>query len=210
MITITTRPYSESEKASFKPSKYRGIEHLILMFAGILMVMLLPFLALDHFFHLPFVNQAWFIILLLIADASIIITFIKKQRKRVPKKTNIDDKIVEILHVKTNRAVRREDPEDFGAAFYLDVYHQGKQKTLFLWGQYLDILDRGDDGPGSFPNTEFELMRDSETRRFIDIRLLGTSFESERTLPAFEKKIWQTGAYPQDGDLLDQSIDEIT
>ncbi len=178
-------------------------------FIGILFLMLLPFLTLNHFFHFSSTFQAWACILFIIADAVIMIIYTKRQQKRYPP-VKIENRQVEVIHVKTRRAVKREDPEDFGAAFYLDVYDQGKQKTLFLWGQYLDELGEGDEQEAAFPNTEFELTRDKNTKNLMDIRLLGTYFPPERTLPSFSREVLKAGTYPLDGELIEGSIDEIT
>lgn len=98
----------------------------------------------------------------------------------------------------------RKDPEDFGIAFYFDVEHEGRQKALYLWGQYLDEME----GAG-FPNTEFEIVRQPGSEQFMDFRTSGDYFKEERTLPAFEKEVWDSGAFPVNGQLIDRSIDGI-
>lgn len=60
-----------------------------------------------------------------------------------------------------------------------------------------------------FPNTEFEIVRELESKQILDIKLLGKYFAPERILPPFEKQIWKSGKYPMDGDLLDKLLDEI-
>jgi hypothetical protein len=118
----------------------------------------------------------------------------------------INSGMLEVLHVRTNRAIKREDPEDYGVAFYIDVVDDTKRKTLYLWGQHLDDLEYDN----AFPNTEFVVTRRVDIKETIDIKLLGKPFRPEKTLPPFDKDIWKSGKYPADGELLDIRIDEVT
>jgi hypothetical protein len=111
----------------------------------------------------------------------------------------------EHVYVKTTRAIKREDLEDFGLAFYLEVFDNGQPKTLFLWGQYLEELIHDK----NFPNTEFEFLRKKGSDEFISFTTLGQYFEEEKSLPPFGKKTWESGVFPVNGQILDQTIDEI-
>jgi hypothetical protein len=76
---------------------------------------------------------------------------------------------------------------------------------LFLWGQYLDELIHDK----NFPNTEFEFLRKKGSDEFISFKTLGQYFEEEKTLPPFDKKTWESGVFPLNGQILDQTIDQI-
>jgi hypothetical protein len=115
---------------------------------------------------------------------------------------------VEVVTIQTSRAIKREDPEDFGVAYYIAVFHNNQHKTLFLWGQYLDELETEQ----LFPNTTFTFVRplhSSTSDEFIDFKVVGNYFEPERILPAFTRDVFKGGAYPMNGQLLDRAIDEI-
>lgn len=101
--------------------------------------------------------------------------------------------------------IKREDPEDFGVAFYCAVVDNGQPKTLFLWGQYLDELEY----EKTFPNTAFEFTRYVASDEFLAFKTLGHYFKEEKTLPAFDKSVWKNGSYPVNGQLLNQHFDEI-
>ena len=112
----------------------------------------------------------------------------------------------EIFHLKTSKAIQKEDYEDFGLAFYLEVRLSQEQKVLYLWGQYLDELEY----EKQFPNTEFEIVSEFEPKQVLDVKLMGNYFAPERILPPFDTQTWKSGKYPMDGDLLDRSLDEIS
>ena len=209
MIIFSIRPLNDEEKqaaAKRKPTTYKTVETFIMMFIGILFVLLVPLLVVDKFYPISSNAQGIYCIVIIIISFATVTYINNKFRGGLinKKKGAITDE-VEAIHVKTARAIKRKDFEDFGIAFYVDVMHNGVQKTLFLWGQYLDELEYDN----LFPNTEFEFIRQKNSDEFIGFKILGQYFKEEKTLPAFDKEIWKTGVYPINGQLLDMSIDEI-
>jgi hypothetical protein len=192
------------------PSLYKRLEGLV---TATVVVYLILFMALHVIYKKlgtePAATQI-IACLLVLANASALAVFICNKfvtpLSNAKKISAIKTGQVEIITIKTSRAIKRADFDDFGSAFYIDVTDKNRKKTLFLWGQYLDEGDC----QNNFPNTEFEIIRQPGSDEFMSFRLLGQHFTEEKTLPPFDKKIWQTGAYPVNGDLLDQSIDEIT
>jgi len=212
MITITTRPYLASEKQQLVrqlPSIYKRIEGFTMKFIFILMIFLVPFLLLDKYFHFSSNVQLYTCIVFLILTTIITQRITNKYEaqfgnKKVVEEVNLG--LVEVIHVKTERAIKREDPDDYGIAFYIDVTDKDQRKCLYLWGQYLDDLEFDN----LFPKTEFVITRRMDIKETIDIKLLGNPFKPENTLPAFNKNIWKSGKYPLDGELLAKTIDEVT
>ena len=173
------------------------------------MVLLIPLLTYDHFNPVASDTQAIYCIVIIFLAVVIALWLTKKFEGGLSNAKQID-KIqtgqVEVVKVQTTRAIKREDFEDFGIAYYISVTDNGQQKTLFLWGQYLDELEF----EKTFPNTEFEFIRKIGSDEFIDFKTSGQYFIEEKTLPAFDKEVWKGGAYPVNGQLLDKTIDEIT
>jgi hypothetical protein len=112
---------------------------------------------------------------------------------------------VEIITVQTARAIKRQDAEDFGISFYVEVTDNGQKKPLYLWGQYLDELESS----RQFPNTALEITRLPGHEEFIEFKVAGEYFKEEKTLPAFTKEQWQKAGYPANGQLLNVSMDTI-
>lgn len=56
----------------------------------------------------------------------------------------------------------------------------------------------------------FSCLDDLDIKETIDIKLIGKPFKPEKILPPFSKKIWKSGNHPADGELLGQTIDEIS
>ena len=177
---------------------------MIMLF--VLFAFLFPVLAYDHFNPIPSNTQAIYCIVVVIV--SFLITWQIKKRHGNGLSNNkvitaIQSQQLEEVVVNTDRAIKREDYEDFGIAYYIDVVHEGERKTLFMWGQYLDILE-------NFPNTAFTFVRKPGNDEFIDFKITGQYFKEEKTLPAFGKEIWDSGNFPVNGQLLQQAIDTIT
>ena len=171
--------------------------------------MLLPLLLIDKYFPITAASQLLGVSLVVILAVSILLYTARNYEGTVSRKqilAAINDGQAELLHVKTTRAVERVDPEDFGAAFYLEVEVDGTPKLLYLQGQYLDELAWKE----AFPSTEFVLIRRADTREIINLQIEGQYLKPERVLPAFPKARWQAGAVPEDGSLLAGRLTELT
>jgi hypothetical protein len=208
MIKYTYRPITVEEKQKIttkRSSTYKTIEHFVMVLIGIVLVLDIPLLIYDHFRPVASNIQAIYCIIMVgvALSLTIRITIWGSRNRRRQNKVIFNQ--VEVINVKTTKAVKRKDFEDFGIAFYIDVTDQGQPKTLFLWGQYLDIWEH----ENTFPNSEFEIVRLPNAQEFIDFKVSGHYFKEERTLPAFDKTIWQSGLYPVNGQLIDMPIDAI-
>lgn len=211
MITITIRPFTEAEKKQQieqLPSIYKRFEGFVIKLIFIVFALTIPLLIYDHLRPEPSQTKAVYCMIILVV--ALLLTFritIKWEGglSNQPHISEINTAQAEHVHVKTTKAIKREDPEDFGVAFYLEVFDNGHPKTLFLWGQYLDELVYDKD----FPNTEFEFVRKKGSDEFISFKTLGQYFEEEKSLPPFDKKTWESGIYPLNGHILDQTIDQI-
>jgi hypothetical protein len=211
VITRTIRKPTEDEtQGQIKrlPSVYKRFENFVLKLIGVVFVLLAPLLIYDHFNPVPSDTQAIYCIAIVILALLIVFWVTKKYEGGLTNSKQIDDiksRQVEVVKVQTTRAIKREDFEDFGVAFYLAVVDKGQPKTLFLWGQYLDELEY----EKTFPNTEFEFVRNVGSDEVIDFKTSGQYFTEEKVLPAFDKEVWKSGHYPVNGQLLEQSIDDI-
>lgn len=211
MITSTTRNFTQEEKRRLiqkLPGLYKRIESFVVKLIVIIAVLLIPLLIYDHFSSVASDIQAIYCIVIIVLAVAIAVWITKKQEggfTNAKQINQIETGQVEVVKVQTTRAIKRKDFEDFGIAYYLSVRDNGQQKTLYLWGQYLDELEY----EKQFPNTEFEFIRKTGSEAFIDFKILGQYFVEEKTLPAFCKEIWKSGAYPVNGQLLNISIDEI-
>ncbi|MFT3823589.1 MAG: hypothetical protein QM731_06690 [Chitinophagaceae bacterium] len=210
MIISTTRTITAGEKnvqVKKFPGIYQRFEGFVLKLMVIVMILLVPMLIYDHYNPVASNMQAIYCIVILILSVFIVNWLTNKYRGGFynRQKEQEDETVVEVVSVKTNRAIRREDPEDYGVAYYIDVVENGQRKVLYLWGQYLDELEF----EGLFPNTEFEFVRRSGSDEFLSFKTAGQPFRQEKTLPPFGKDVWKSGIYPVNGQLLDLSIDEI-
>ncbi|WP_153798777.1 hypothetical protein [Foetidibacter luteolus] len=211
MITTTIRNLTQDEtqrQIKRLPSVYKRFENFVLKLIVVVLVLLAPLLIYDRFNPVPSHTQAVYCIVIVILAVLIVFWVTKKFEGGLTNSKQIDNiksGQVEVVKVQTTRAIKREDFEDFGVAFYLAVVDNGQPKTLFLWGQYLDELEY----EKTFPNTEFEFIRKVGSDEFIDFKTSGQYFIEEKVLPAFDKEVWKTGRYPVNGQLLDQVIDDI-
>lgn len=206
MITITRRHPSGTELELLKkqrPGIYTRIAHFSLLVIAFLIPQLLLLLIYGKFHPVSSIAQALWSLTIIAVAVTLAILFTKKINSTVgyPGKNCHE---VEVFQVQTGRAVCREDYEDFGIAYYIAVTHNGQPKTLYLWGQYLYDFD-----DHTFPNTVFEYTRYAGNDTFISFTTTGQYLAPESTLPPFDKKVWDSGNFPINGQLLDQSIDEI-
>lgn len=211
MITSTIRkPTRDETQGQIKrlPGVYKRFENFVLKLIIVVLILLAPLLIYDHYNPVASQTQAIYCIVIIILAILIVFWITKKFEGGLTNSKQIDDinsKQVEVVKVQTTRAIKREDFDDFGVAFYLAVVDNGQPKTLFLWGQYLDELEY----EKKFPNTEFEFIRNVGSDEFITFKTSGQYFVEEKILPAFDKEIWKSGRYPVNGQLLNQSIDDI-
>ncbi len=211
MITILNRKATQKETQSQinrLPTVYKRFENFMLKMIVVVFILLLPLLIYDQYQPVESNIQKIYCISILILALLIVFWITKKIEGGLINSKHIEEiksREVEVVKVQTTRAIKREDFEDFGVAFYVAVFDKGKPKTLFLWGQYLDELEY----EKKFPNTEFEFTRYVGSDEFLDFNISGQYFIEEKVLPAFEKEIWNSGKYPVNGQLLDHSIDDI-
>ena len=208
MITVTVRPLTKKELELLKrkrPWLINLIEEYFLLFIVIYIALLIPLLLIDKLFLIPSYLQLIYCILIILLTVYVIRIIRRKYGNRGYRTTDNQSELAEIIYVKTDRAIEREDIEDFGSSFYLDVEQNGETRTLFLWGQYLDEL-----GEGKFPNSEFILTRKAGSKELIEFKLLGKYFKPEKVLPAFDKKLWRSGSCHEDGQIINTPIDEIS
>lgn len=211
MIKISTRPLSDVEKKQLKsqqPTVYKKVEDFMLKTIYIFLILLAPILVIDHFWQMPSTIEAITLIGILPLTLLFAYKITQNHEGGFSNKKNLDSinkGQAEIIHVQTSRAIKIEDYDDFGLAFYLEVQLNQEQKVLYLWGQYLDELVY----EKRFPNTEFEIVREFESKQILDVKLMGKFFAPERILPPFDAQTWKSGKFPMDGDLLDRSMDEI-
>lgn len=116
----------------------------------------------------------------------------------------MDNDLVEVFYVQTTRVAEQEEYEDLGPSYYIEVDYFGQTKTLYLWGQYLFDVD-----PEKFPSTSFEYVRKEHDKSPVLIKPLGKKLDPEMILPSIRGEQWQTGEYWNDGNVIDQSLDEI-
>ena len=204
MIKIYHRDTNQQEfqeLAARQPSTWTKIERFSMKLIATTMVLLIPFLIIDKFFPVPSQTEGIIVIVLLLISITVTIYWTRKDPEIAFEKQSKETNEIEIIHCNTSRAIKREDPEDFGVSFYLDT-EDGR--TLFLQGQYLDMLEYE-----QFPNTEFELIRTKNTKELIDFKVKGRYFEPERTLEPFTKDDYKKGIVPEDGAILDIEFEKI-
>lgn len=205
MIEIYHREINKQEfreLASRQPSTWKKIERFSMRLIAVMMVLLIPFLIIDKFFQVQSHTEGIIVMGLLIIAVIVTIYWTKGDPVIAFEKQSSKTSEIEIIHCTTKRAIKREDTEDFGVSFYLDT-EDGR--TLFLQGQYLDMLE----SDKQFPNSEFELVRTKTTKEFIDFKIKGNFFEPEKLLKAFSKDDYEKGIVPEDGEVLEIEFDKI-
>ncbi|HEX2188263.1 MAG TPA: hypothetical protein VHG51_05160 [Longimicrobiaceae bacterium] len=109
---------------------------------------------------------------------------------------------VEETRVRARDAIRVEESEDEGSAFYL-LLEDGR--VLFLAGQYL--YDEEEDG--RFPCTEFVLVRTPLTRLVLDLRCTGAPLPPCGVRPPFTAEEFRADRVPEDGAVLETDFDRL-
>ncbi|MBO9658347.1 MAG: hypothetical protein J7527_05935, partial [Chitinophagaceae bacterium] len=209
MLSLSTRPFTEREKDSLRkdlPSVYKKVERFVtaIVFGGIISAP--AFSGLTEY-HKVTLAAKWYLGITISLVIIAIAWWWAIWKTGVSAKAilnEIENGTAEAFYVKPLRVVERKDPEDFGPAYYFDVEYKGERKTLFLWGQYFYFTEEE-----QFPSSEFEYVRKSSDKDFIALNVLGSKIVPELELPPFAKEIWDKGYYHEDGQILDESIDEI-
>jgi hypothetical protein len=210
LIKTTTRAISEQEIQLLKrqlPGVYSRVEGFLLKLIFIAGALVAPLLVFDHFSPVSSNVQLVYCLLAVLVSISITIWLTIKWEggfSNANQIAAINNAVVEVVHVNTSRAIERKDTEDFGPAYYVEVFENGKAKTLFLWGQYFEMLEER-----QFPNTEFEFTRIKGSDEFISFKTLGHYFKEEKVLMPFSDEVFKGGNYPTNGQVLDVNIDEI-
>lgn len=212
MLKVSQRPYTEEEKERLvarRPTAYQRFESFTMLLIFIEIAFLSPLLIIGKYYPITSKHEAYSsLAITLLSIYTSYKLFIKLEGKNNLSAflEDINKKQVAVIHVKTTRAIERKDPEDFGAAFYIDIQNQSNCNTLYIQSQYLDELNFDK----KFPNTEFVLTLDAESKEILNIETIGQFFEPEKLLAAFDKDTWQSGNHPYSGDFLEETIDEIS
>ena len=209
MIEIIERQLTLEEKKTLEKQygtlKQRAGKAATIFFISFV-VCLLPLLAVDKYVY----DVPSSIELIALIPMTIISAFITY---RIYKITSIEleaakealaSGTVTVYRITTNRVFRRKDPEDFGPHYYIDLGNEGEYKTLFIWGQYLTDFKRK-----TFPCTEFELVK-TKRGQVINLITSGKYLKPEKVLKPYSLKDYrELGRVPDDGQLLNLSMDEI-
>ncbi len=208
MIEITERQIRDSEKKILLdriPSKDKRTENAVMGFIVIFGIFLAPLLLIDkYWFDVPSKVELISLIPILTIAAYLTYRLDKKGFDSKYIKADIEAGMVTVYNIKTDRVIKRRDPEDFGPSYYIDLGQNNEYKTLFLFGQYLDDFEKK-----KFPSTEFQLIK-GKGGQVIDLIPSGEYLKPVKTLKAYSKQDFKDGKVPDDGQLLTVSIDEIS
>lgn len=178
------------------------IEKIGLKWIGLTLVTIVPLLILEK--NVSSKNQ----IIIVIVEQLVVVLAIFFWNKKDPEilynktlKKEIDFTDVEVVNIKSYRVFKRKDPEDFGTGYYFDL---GKQ-TIYLQGQYLDLLNHS----SKFPNSDFEIIRTKREKILIDYKTKGEYLKPEKTLKSFTNEQYKSGDFHNDGQIIDLNIEEI-
>ncbi len=208
MIEITERQILEAEKKILlqrMPDRDKRAENAIMAFIIAAAILVLPLIAIDKYIvDVSSTIQLISLVPIISLAAYLAYRLDKTGNDSTYLKTDLAAGVVTIYHVKTDRVIKREDPEDFGPCYYFDLGQTSEHKTLFLFGQYLeDDLDEN-----VFPCTEFQLIK-GKSGQVIDLIPSGVYLKPFMTLEAYSKEDFKEGKVPDDGQLLTVSIDDI-
>lgn len=206
MLTITERPLNVEELRSIQPSPrstWARAESWFLTFMVPFFILMLTFLWVNKYLQVSSLVEG--LISIGIVGVSILLTGLIRKRLSGPHEPSLTSATTaQVIHVRTDRALLREDPDDLGRSFYLEVETR-PAKCLFLWGHQLDELSE----EGLFPNTEFVLTRIVGLGEHLKVELRGKPFQPERTLPPFTRQQFKVGLGHNDGDIINFPLDAI-
>lgn len=203
------RPYNSEEIKKLRSRKYslwQHFEHFGMKWVFASLILLAPFLLFEKYVEeVPPSIELPIVIVIEIIAISLVLYLMKRMGEIDWNKmieTEIREGEAEVLKLKTDRAIKRKDSEDFGSGFYLKI---DGNRTLYLEGQYLDQLQYS----RKFPNTEFEIVRTKWNNELLEINSRGKYLKPERKLKPFTKEQYKSGNRPFDGDIVELPIDEI-
>lgn len=208
MIKTITRTLTPKEKKEIRQSKlsdmWWNFENFTTSFIIIAMVLFTIFSYIKVYFKLIGNVELLFVIFTVVSSLILNLVFHYYLLKDFPlaKKTPIKDIKAEVTIIQSKRAIEREDPEDFGPSFYLEIKEGITTKTIFLWGQYLYCA--------KVPNTYIEITRRNDTKEILDIKTKGIYFPPEKTIPSFSDADWIADTFHKDGEIINLSLEEIT
>jgi len=111
--------------------------------------------------------------------------------------------VVRVTRCRIERMVAVEEMEDEGPEHFFEVE---AGTTYYVGGQHFG-------GEPGFPSTDFEIVEGFDGRGApvsFEIRCHGRPLEPVRTIPVGTKlAMLSSGRYPEDGDLLDCTLDDI-
>jgi hypothetical protein len=208
MIKLSTRPYSSAEEEKHLrmiPSTRSLFEGGLLLYVLLLGICALPIMLIDKWIG---INSDLMFLLgfgALMLAAIILLKFYKpfeKAKKYQLMQDQVNQGFVNVAYVKPSKVFKIEAARGFPIGFYLEVDYNKNVHTLYLSGTYLNEVN--DDQ--KFPNTEFEICRDSISEDVIDIHLYGSYFQPEQIFVGSDDTRIKMH---KDGQLLSKPIDEI-
>jgi hypothetical protein len=204
-----SRPYTDSERQILRGRKFSTWKHfenfgMKWVFASI--ILLAPFLLYDRYVADVSSTVELPILIGIEIAAVLIVLYFMNRIGELSWNKNIEHEInfgeAEIIKLRTDKVIKRKDPEDFGSGYYLKI---DDNRTLYLEGQYLDELQYS----RKFPNTEFEIIRTKWHNELLEIISTGEYLKPAKKLQPFTKEQYKSGNRHFDGDIIETSIDEI-
>lgn len=205
-MQVDTRKMTYDESLQLKKqliSTWGFVEKTAMKWIALTVITLIPLLIFEK--KVPPKTELIIVIIEQIVVAILIILWTKKDpiigAHRVLKK-EIENGVLEIIRIKSDKVVKRKDPEDFGNGYYFEI---DKDKVIFLQGQHLDILSH----ERKFPNTDFEIIRTKNNKILIDYKTNGELIKPIRTLKAFSKEQYKIGDCHFDGQIIEININDL-
>ncbi len=125
MIEVTERQISDLEKKILLdriPSQEKRAESAVMGFIVVLGIFLAPLLLIDkYWFDVPSNVQSISLIPIVAIAAYLAYRLDKMGFDSKYITSDIEAGVVTVYNVKTNRVVKRKDPEDFGPSYYIDL-----------------------------------------------------------------------------------------
>ena len=208
MMKVRYRDMSEAELSFFKkmvPTFWKRLEGFILKLIVVFMLSFIPFLLINEGFELDLVNEKP-ILFLWVAISVAIALFLSWREERnwytsIQHQELIQQQVEEI-QCKSHQVVMKGLPEQIDFGFYFELEDA---RLLFIEGKSLiSYIEQG-----SFPNTDFTLIRTPSSKTFLDIQLKGAYLPPLRHLPGFSHDDYKSGEVPLDGEVVQLSMAEL-